>query len=79
MLCVVQVNLSFLNFNTRGGGGGIARDFCPYLCSIEVISLTNLSGALLFWRVSRAFCACGTIFLSVVIGLFDLRLGFYVL
>ena len=77
MLCVVQVNLSFLNFNTRGGG--IARDFCPYLCSIEVISLTNLSGALLFWCVSRAFCACGTIFLSVVIGLFDFRFGFYVL
>ena len=78
MLCVVQVNLSFLNFNTRGRGC-IARDFCPYLCSIEVISLTNLSGALLQWHVSRAFCACGIIFLSVVIGLFDFRFGVYVL
>ena len=83
MLCVVQVNLSFLNFNTRGGGGHcqgfLSIPLHPFSGSIEVISLTNLSGALLFWRVSRAFCACGTIFLSVVIGLFDLRLGFYVL
>ena len=47
--------------------------------SIEVISLTNLSGALLHWHVSRAFCACGIIFLSVVIGLFDFRFGVYVL
>ena len=49
------------------------------LGQIEVISLTNLLGALLQWRVSRAFCACGIIFLSVVIGLFDFRFGFYVL